>query len=120
MSLVQRFDHVGITVDDLDAVTSFFLKLGLEQEGESQIVEGDWLDTVIGIDDARVEVVMLQTPGGGTRLELSKFHEPVDERGSEAAPTSSDCATSPSQWTISTRPADRLKADGFGLVGAVA
>jgi len=41
MSLVQRFDHVGITVDDLDAVTSFFLKLGLEQEGESQIVEGD-------------------------------------------------------------------------------
>ena len=49
-------------------------------------MEGDWLDTVIGLDDARVEVVMLHTPGGGTRLELSKFHEPVDERGSEAAP----------------------------------
>ena len=67
-------------------MTSFFLKLGLEQEGESQIVGGDWLDTVVGLDDARVEVVMLHTPGGGTRLELSKFHEPVDERGSQAAP----------------------------------
>jgi catechol 2,3-dioxygenase-like lactoylglutathione lyase family enzyme len=120
MSLVQRFDHVGITVDDLDAVTSFFLKLGLEQEGESQIVEGDWLDTVIGLDDARVEVVMLQTPGGGTRLELSKFHEPVDERGSEAAPAN-QLGLRNIAFAVDDihATADRLKADGFGLVGAV-
>ena len=105
MSLVQRFDHVGITVDDLDAVTSFFLKLGLEQEGESQIVEGDWLDTVIGIDDARVEVVMLQTPGGGTRLSSpSSTNQSANEDRKRRRPTSSECATSPSQWTTSTRP----------------
>jgi len=80
MSPVQRFDHVGITVDDLEAVTAFFLELGLEREG-SAIVEGDWVDTVVDLDDVRAEIVMLQAPDGGTRLEFSKFHTPVDERG---------------------------------------
>lgn len=85
MSPVQRFDHVGITVDDLEAVTAFFLALGLEREG-SAIVEGDWVDTVVGLDEVRAEIVMLQAPDGGTRLEFSKFHTPVDERGPRAAP----------------------------------
>jgi 4-hydroxyphenylpyruvate dioxygenase-like putative hemolysin len=82
-------------------------------------VEGDWLDTVIGLDDARVEVVMLQTPGGGTRLELSKFHEPVDERGSEAAPAN-QLGLRNIAFAVDDihATADRLKADGFGLVGA--
>jgi catechol 2,3-dioxygenase-like lactoylglutathione lyase family enzyme len=120
MSLVQRFDHVGVTVDDLEAVTSFFLKLGLEQEGESRIVEGDWVDTVVGLDDVRVEVVMLQAPNGSTKLELSKFHEPVDERGPQAAPANQfglrniAFAVDDIQATV-----DRLKADGFELVGAI-
>ena len=64
MSPVQRFDHVGVIVDDLEAVTAFFLKLGLEQEGHSQIVEGDWVDTVVGLHDVRAEVVMMQAPTG--------------------------------------------------------
>ena len=86
MARVERFDHVGVTVDDLEAVTAFFLNLGLEQEGQSQIVEGDWVDRVVGLNDVRVEVVMLRAPDGGTKLELSKFHRPVDERGPQSAP----------------------------------
>jgi catechol 2,3-dioxygenase-like lactoylglutathione lyase family enzyme len=50
MSHVRRFDHVGITVDDLDLVTAFFVGLGLEVEGRT-FLEGEFLDTVIGIPD---------------------------------------------------------------------
>jgi catechol 2,3-dioxygenase-like lactoylglutathione lyase family enzyme len=120
VSPVQRFDHVGVTVDDLEAVTAFFLKLGLEQEGQPQIVEGDWVDTVVGIHDVRAEVVMLQAPNGSTKLELSKLHKPVDERGPQAAPANEfglrniAFAVGDIQATV-----DRLKADGFELMGAI-
>ena len=56
---IQRFDHVGITVADLDAVTAFFVGLGLEVENR-MFVEGEFLDTVIGIPGSRTEIVMLQ------------------------------------------------------------
>src|SRR5215216_98154 len=84
MSHVRRFDHVGITVADLDTVTAFFVGLGLEVEGR-MFVEGEFLDTVIGIPDSRTEIVMLRPPGGGTRLELSSFVRPDHEPGSSAA-----------------------------------
>jgi catechol 2,3-dioxygenase-like lactoylglutathione lyase family enzyme len=69
MSHVRRFDHVGITVADLDAVAAFFVGLGLEVENR-MFAEGEFLDTVIGIPDSRTEIVMLRPPDGGTRLEL--------------------------------------------------
>jgi catechol 2,3-dioxygenase-like lactoylglutathione lyase family enzyme len=76
MSPVERLDHVGVTVDDLEAATAFFLKLGIEQERKSQIVEGDWVDSVVGRHGVRAEVVMLQAPnGGGTRLELKQVSQ---------------------------------------------
>lgn len=83
MSQVRRFDHVGITVADLDAVTAFFVGLGLEVENR-MFVEGEFLDTVIGIPDSRTEIVMLQPPDGGTRLELSSFARPDHLPGSPA------------------------------------
>src|SRR5262252_6757690 len=85
MSQVRRFDHVGITVADLDAVTAFFVGLGLEVEGRT-FVEGEFLDTVCGIPGSRTEIVMLRPPDGGTRLELSSFIRPDDLPGSPAAP----------------------------------
>jgi catechol 2,3-dioxygenase-like lactoylglutathione lyase family enzyme len=85
MSHVQRFDHVGITVADLDTVTAFFVGLGLEVEGTRAFVEGEFLDTVIGIPGSRTEIVMLRPPGGSTRLELSSFVRPDHEPGSPAA-----------------------------------
>jgi len=120
MARVERFDHVGVTVEDLEAVTAFFLNLGLEQEGPSQIVEGDWVDRVVGLTDVRVEVVMLRAPNGGTKLELSKFHRPVDERGPQPAPANQlglcnvAFAVDDIQAVV-----DRLHADGFDLVGEV-
>ena len=62
MSQVPRFDHVGITVADLDMVTAFFVGLGLEVEGR-MFMEGEFVDTVIGIPDSRSEIVMLRPPG---------------------------------------------------------
>lgn len=120
MSPVRRFDHVGVTVDDLQAVTAFFLKLGLELEGASQIVEGEFLDTVIGIPDARTEIVMLRVPDGGTRLELSTFHRPVVERGPQPAPaTQLGLRNVCFEVDDLHATVDRLSADGFGLVGGI-
>ena len=85
MSQVRRFDHVGITVADLDAVTAFFVGLGLEVEGRT-FVEGEFLDTVCGNPGSRTEIVMLKPPpGDGTRLELSSFVRPSSVPGSPAA-----------------------------------
>src|SRR5712671_7584486 len=84
MSHVRRFDHVGLTVADLDVVTAFFVALGLEVEGRT-FVEGDFIDTVCGIPDSRTEIVMLRPPGGGTALELSSFVRPDHDPGSPNA-----------------------------------
>lgn len=75
-----RFDHVGVTVRDIEQVLRFFLDLGLEVEGRT-FVEGDFIDTVTGIVDARTEIVMLRAPGGGTMVELSSFVRPDPEPG---------------------------------------
>ena len=68
-------DHVGLVVDDLAAATEFFVELGLELHGETS-VEGDFVDRVVGVEGVRSEVVMLETPDGHGRLELSQFHAP--------------------------------------------
>ncbi|HEX3736010.1 MAG TPA: VOC family protein [Solirubrobacterales bacterium] len=82
---IERMDHVGIVVDDLAAATEFFVALGLELQGEAA-VEGDWVDRVVGLDDVRAEIAMLQTPDGHGRLELSKFHSPPNSAGDRSAP----------------------------------
>src|SRR5580693_4687870 len=84
MSHIRRFDHVGITVADLDAVTAFFVGLGLEVEGRT-FVEGEFVDTVTGIPDSRCEIVMLRPPDEGARLELASFVRPAHQPGSPAA-----------------------------------
>src|SRR3954464_8633071 len=84
MSQIRRFDHVGITVADLDTVTAFFVGLGLEVEGRMHM-EGEFVDTVIGIPDSRSEIVMLRPPDGGPGLELSSFIRPYHKPGSPDA-----------------------------------
>src|SRR5262245_62399842 len=84
MSQLKQFDHVGITVADLDKVTEFFVGLGLEVEGRT-FVEGEFLDTVCGIPGSRTEVVMLRAPDGGAMVELSSFVRPAHQPGSPAA-----------------------------------
>jgi catechol 2,3-dioxygenase-like lactoylglutathione lyase family enzyme len=72
---VQRMDNVGIVVENLDAAIEFFIELGLELEGRAPI-EGDWADGVTGLRGMRVEIAMLRTPDGHSRLELSRFLAP--------------------------------------------
>ena len=72
---VKRMDNVGIVVEDIDAAIEFFTELGLELEGRAPI-EGDWADGVTGLRDMRVEIAMMRTPDGHSRLELSRFLTP--------------------------------------------
>jgi catechol 2,3-dioxygenase-like lactoylglutathione lyase family enzyme len=72
---VKRMDNVGVVVESLDAAISFFTELGLELEGRATI-EGEWAGRVTGLGDQHVEVAMMRTPDGRSRLELSRFLEP--------------------------------------------
>jgi catechol 2,3-dioxygenase-like lactoylglutathione lyase family enzyme len=119
MSGIKRFDHVGITVADLDRVTAFFVGLGCEIEGRMPM-EGDFVDTVIGIPNSRSEIVMLRPPDGGTGLELSSFSRPDHEPGSPDA-MSTELGLRNVAFEVDDLEAilERLKADGYGLVGDV-
>lgn len=72
---IKRMDNMGIVVEDLDATVDFFLELGLELEGRAAI-EGEWAGRVTGLGDQHVEVAMMRTPDGHSRLELSRFLRP--------------------------------------------
>ncbi len=73
---IRRMDNVLIVVDDLEAATAFFAELGMELEGQRQ-VEGSWVDRTVGLDGVRADIVMLRTPDGHGRVELTKFHAPA-------------------------------------------
>jgi catechol 2,3-dioxygenase-like lactoylglutathione lyase family enzyme len=72
---LKRMDNVGIVVDDLTETIEFFRELGLELEGRGT-VEGEWAGRVTGLGDQRVEIAMMRTPDGHSRLELSRFLTP--------------------------------------------
>jgi catechol 2,3-dioxygenase-like lactoylglutathione lyase family enzyme len=119
MSYVRRFDHVGITVADIDLVTGFLVGLGLEIEGR-MFIEGEFLDTVIGIPGARTEIVMLRSPDGGARLELSSFVRPDHRPGSPAAPANELGLRNVAFEVHDLRAAvDYATAAGYGLVGGI-
>ena len=82
---IQRMEHVGVVVDDLAAATEFFVELGLVLQGEAAL-EGGLVDRVVGLEGVRSEIVMLETPDGHGRLELSKFHAPPSRGGDRDAP----------------------------------
>jgi catechol 2,3-dioxygenase-like lactoylglutathione lyase family enzyme len=72
---LQRMDNVGIVVESLDDAVSFFAELGLELEGQATI-EGEWAGRVTGLGHQHVEIAMMRTPDGHSRLELSRFLTP--------------------------------------------
>jgi catechol 2,3-dioxygenase-like lactoylglutathione lyase family enzyme len=120
MARIRQFDHVGITVEDLDTATAFFVGLGLEVEGRT-FVEGEFLDTVCGIPDSRTEIVMLHPPDGGTRLELARFVRPDHEPGSPTAMANVLGLRNVAFEVDDLQGAvDQLAADGYGLVGGIA
>lgn len=119
MSHIKRLDHVGVTVADLDAATAFFVDLGLEVEGRT-FVEGEFIDTVIGIPDSKSEIVMLRPPGGGTGVELARFVRPHHEPGSPTAmATELGLRNLGFEVTDLQGAVDRVAANGYGLVGGI-
>jgi catechol 2,3-dioxygenase-like lactoylglutathione lyase family enzyme len=72
---LKRMDNVGIVVESLDAVIPFFVELGLTLEGRATI-EGEWAGRITGLGNQRVEIAMMVTPDGHSRLELSRFISP--------------------------------------------
>lgn len=85
---VKRMDNVGIVVKDLDAAIQFFTELGLTLEGRMPI-DGEWAGRVTGVRGQRVEIAMMRTPDGHSRIELSRFHDPGIASDHRTAPVNS-------------------------------
>lgn len=113
---IQRMDHVGIVVADLAGAITFFVELGLELEGEA-LVEGRWVDRVIGLEGVRADIAMMRTPDGHGRVELSKFHMPSGRGGEE--PLANALGIRHIAFAVQDIDAvlDRLRAKGVDLVG---
>ena len=119
MSHIQRFDHIGITVEDLDRATAFFVGLGLEVEGTG-FVEGEFVETVCGIPGAQCQIAMLKPPDGGTRLELSSFLTPDHVPGSPTAMANEVGLRNVSFEVGDLQAAlDAVAEAGYGLVAGV-
>jgi catechol 2,3-dioxygenase-like lactoylglutathione lyase family enzyme len=119
MGHIKRFDHVGVTVRDLERATDFFVGLGLEVEGRT-FVEGDFIDDVIAIPGSRTEIVMLRCPGGGSMVELSSFVHPDMTDGSPDA-MANELGIRNLGFEVDDIEATVAWAEeqGYGLVGAI-
>jgi catechol 2,3-dioxygenase-like lactoylglutathione lyase family enzyme len=117
---VRRMDNVGIVFEDLAAAVAFFTELGLVLENE-MTVEGRWADRVVGLDGVRVDVAMMRTPDGHSRLELQRFHRPAAVSTDQNAPAN---ALGIRRLMFAVEDLDdvlaRLRAHGAELVGEVA
>ena len=82
---IKRMDNVGIVVEDLDKVIAFFEDLGLSLQGR-MMIEGDWAGRVTGLRGQQVEIAMMATPDGHSKLELSRFIAPAVVADHRAAP----------------------------------
>ena len=117
---IKRLDHVSVVVDDLAAATAFFTALGMTHAGEAPI-EGAWVDRINGIDGVRVDIVMLRTPDGHGRLELTKFHHPPLVRVEPAIAPPNAPGLRSVMFTVESvdDAVARLRAHGGELIGEV-
>jgi catechol 2,3-dioxygenase-like lactoylglutathione lyase family enzyme len=118
---IQRMDNVLIVVEDLEAAKAFFAELGMELEGETQ-VEGPWVDQTVGLDGVRADIVMLRTPDGHGRVELSKFHTPPAVRAEPEDAPSNALGMRRIMFTVDDvdDTVARLRGHGAELVGEIA
>ena len=112
-------DNVGIVVESLDDAISFFTELGLKLEGRA-IVEGEWAGRVTGLGSQRVEIAMMVTPDGHSRLELSRFLTPPIIADHRNAPVNA-LGYLRVMFTVSNidETVEQLKKHGAQLVGDV-
>lgn len=117
---IRRLDHVSVVVEDLDAAEQFFTALGMTVEGRAPI-EGPFVDRLNGIDDIRIDIVMMRTPDGHGRLELTKFHHPplVAVQPAMAPPNAAGLRSVMFNVDDLDETLGRLRARGAELVGEV-
>src|SRR4051812_20392555 len=118
---IQRMDNVLIVVDDLEAAKAFFVELGMELEGETT-VEGSWVDRVVGLSGVRADIVMMRTPDGHGKVELSKFHTPPAVRVEPAAAPANALGIRRIMFAVEDveEVVARLRRHGAELVGEIA
>ena len=118
---IKRLDHVSVVVDDLAAAIAFFSELGLELEGEAA-VEGEWVDRVNGLESVQVDIVMMRTPDGHGRLELTKFRNPKLVEMEPAIAPPNTLGLRSVMFTVESLDdtVARLRANSAELVGEVA
>jgi catechol 2,3-dioxygenase-like lactoylglutathione lyase family enzyme len=118
---IKRLDHISVVVDDLEAAIDFFTVLGMTREGEAW-VEGPWVDRVNGIEGVQVDIVMMRTPDGHGRLELTKFRNPelVAIEPAVAPPNTPGLRSVMFAVESIDDTVARLRANGAELVGEVA
>ncbi|MBZ9987075.1 VOC family protein [Mesorhizobium sp. BH1-1-5] len=116
---LKRMDNIGIVVEDLDATIDFFRELGLELEGRATI-EGEWAGRVTGLSDQHVEIAMMRTPDGHSRLELSRFLRPTVVADHRNAPVNA-LGYLRAMFTVDDvdDTLERLRKRGAELVGEV-
>jgi hypothetical protein len=119
---IQRMDNVLIVVEDIDAVISFFVEIGMELEHKGPL-EGRWAELVIGINDVRQDIAMLRTPDGHGRVELAMFHTPKavssEPNGAAAHGASMPCAGSGDRIGGVDRREKRMQADAVHTPGNI-
>jgi catechol 2,3-dioxygenase-like lactoylglutathione lyase family enzyme len=118
---IKRLDHVSVVVDDLAAAIAFFTALGMTLEGEAP-VEGPWVDRVNGLESVQVDIVMMRTPDGHGRLELTKFRNPKLVEIEPAIAPPNTLGLRSVMFTVESvdDTVARLRANGAELVGEVA
>ena len=118
---IQRLDNVAIVVDDLDAAVAFFVELGMEWEARASI-EGVWADQTVGLDGVRSEIVMLRTPDGNGRLELTKYEAPTAVTPDMPAPPANTLGLHRVMFAVDDvqDTLERLRPHGGEVLGEVA
>jgi len=118
---IKRLDHVSVVVDDLAAATAFFTTLGMTNAGEAP-VEGPWVDRVNAIENVQVDIVMMRTPDGHGRLELTKFRNPklVEIEPAIAPPNALGLRSVMFTVENVADTVARLRANGAELIGEMA
>ena len=117
---IKKLDHISVVVDDLAAAIAFFTELGMSLEGEA-VIEGPWVDRINGLEGIQVDIVMMRTPDGDGRLELTKFRNPKLVESEPAIAPPNTLGLRSIMFTVESLDdtVARLRAHGAELVGEV-
>ena len=118
---IKRLDHISVVVDDLEAAIAFFTELVMTVEGRAPI-EGPWVDRINALENVQVDIVMMKTPDGHGRLELTKFRNPTLIEVTPAIAPPNALGLRSVMFTVDSvdDTVARLQAIGAELIGEVA